>query len=102
MPENLDNGGERSRGDGASPQELFARFNALVERMNADGARMLEAMRPAIEGVKAAIANAARAISAVDPLCLPTHTDGCLCWSGDLGTARRCFPSYGRHGREHP
>ncbi len=79
--------------------ETIARLNALAERMNTDGARMLEAMRPAVERANEACANLARAISEAFPLCLPHRTEGWVRWCGDAQTARRCFRSYGHHGR---
>jgi len=81
------------------PEEMIARFNALVERMSADGERMLEAMRPAVERANEALANVARAIADAFPLCLPHRTEGWVRWAGDAATARRCFRSYGRRGR---
>lgn len=79
--------------------EAIARFNALVERMNADGERMLEAMWPAVERANEALVAAGRAITDAFPLCLPHRSEGWVRWAGDAATARRCFRSYGHRGR---
>jgi hypothetical protein len=78
---------------------MIARFNALVERMSADGERMLEAMRPAVERANEALTNVARALCDAFPLCIPHRTEGWVRWCGEIATARLCFRSYGHSGR---